>query len=236
MNELSFRRARPDEFEQVASILVADPSVDEVTIAGSEDRARRWGRAQLRLRGLGHMHVGEMNGEIVVVVEIGPARRERGIVPRLHNARAEVTRAIAWARVFGIATLPRYVRIRRAEYRVFPSAPEDAYHFSEMTTAAKYRYSGIGAYARVYGEKEARRLGYKRMSLHTSVVNPTKDMVMRHGYALVATGTDAGYERLSGIAGWHLLVKELKERPTAAATEPGDPPPLEDVPPGVSPA
>jgi hypothetical protein len=100
---------------------------------------------------------------------------------------------------------------------VFPPPPDDAYHISEMTTTEKYRYSGIGAHARVFSEKEARRLGYKKMSLHTSVINPTKDMVMRHGYDLVATSTDADYERLAGIAGWHLLVKELKDRVPPAA-------------------
>jgi len=221
-NDLSFRKARTEDFDAIASILTADPAPEEIAMAGgSGERARRWGEAQLRLRGLRNMHVGEMNGEIVVVVEFGPAAPPSRRFALLHDLRFEAARALAWTRIFGVRSLPRYTTLRRAEARAFPPLPQDAYHFSEMTTTRKYRYSGIGAYARVYGEKEARRLGYKKMSLHTSVINPTKDMVMRHGYELIATGNDRVYERLTGIAGWHLLVKELKDRPSPARP-PGD--------------
>ncbi|MEX2227000.1 MAG: hypothetical protein WEB52_11190 [Dehalococcoidia bacterium] len=218
MNDLVFRKARPEEFDDIAAIIYGHPACEEIAIAGDVDRARRWGTQQLRLRGLDGVHVGEMDGEIVVVVDINPAASPRGGVAILHRWKFELVRAAAWARVFGVRALPRFIALRRAEERVYPPLPEDAYHISEMTTTEKYRYSGIGAHARVYCEKEARRLGYKKMSLHTSVVNPAKDMVMRHGYALVATGTDAGYERLAGIAGWHLLVKELKDRATPPQT------------------
>jgi len=220
LNDLTFRKARPADFDVIAAILYSAPAPEEIAIAGSIRRAREWGEAQLRLRGLRTTHVGEMNGEIVVVIDMHPSTSPRGPMSALRSVKFQLRRAAAWSRVFGVRSLPRYIALRRAEERAYPPLPRDAYHFSEMTTSQKYRYSGIGAHARVYGEKEARRLGYRKMSLHTSVINPTKDMVMRHGYELIATGRDAAYERLTGIVGWHLLVKELKERPQGL-TPPG---------------
>ena len=47
------------------------------------------------------------------------------------------------------------------------------------------------------------------MSLVTTVVNPARHLYERQGFKVVETRTDAEYERMTGIPGRNLMVKEL---------------------------
>jgi len=48
------------------------------------------------------------------------------------------------------------------------------------------------------------------MSLTTTTINPARRLYERHGFHVVETKTDGAYERYTGIAGRHLMVKELE--------------------------
>jgi len=47
------------------------------------------------------------------------------------------------------------------------------------------------------------------MALTTTTTNPARHLYIRHGYRVVETRLDPAYERLTGIPGRVLMVKEL---------------------------
>jgi len=73
----------------------------------------------------------------------------------------------------------------------------------------RHRNRGIGGAMLDHAEEEARRRGHRLMSLTTTTANPARHLYERHGFRVVETLTDAAYERYTGIAGRHLMVKEL---------------------------
>jgi ribosomal protein S18 acetylase RimI-like enzyme len=111
-------------------------------------------------------------------------------------------------RTFGvgvISVLGRY----RARLRVQPPTPEGAYHIAELQVDDAYRNKGIGGELLDYAETDARGRKVRQMSLHTTTINPARHLYERHGFRVVETKTDPSYERYTGIAGRHLMVKEL---------------------------
>jgi len=48
-----------------------------------------------------------------------------------------------------------------------------------------------------------------RQATPADTVNPARRLYERHGFGVVETRTDPTYERYTGIAGRHLMVKEL---------------------------
>ena len=107
--------------------------------------------------------------------------------------------------VGAIRMLPRL----RARGRLTMKRPENSYHISELHVDAALRGRGIGGALLVYAKAEARRQGRAAMSLVTTTVNPARRLYERHGFKVVETRTDEGYERYTGIEGRHLMVNEL---------------------------
>ena len=60
-----------------------------------------------------------------------------------------------------------------------------------------------------WAEAQARAGGHKVMSLSTTTVNPARRLYERHGFRVAQTLTDPGYERVTGISGRHLMLKDL---------------------------
>ena len=47
------------------------------------------------------------------------------------------------------------------------------------------------------------------MSLSTTTVNPARRLYEHHGFRVAQTLTDPWYERVTGISGRHLMLKDL---------------------------
>ena len=111
--------------------------------------------------------------------------------------------------IVGPAGLWRYVRYQRIRPRVNLERPADAFYIGELDVHPDYRNRGIGGAMLSHAEEMARREGFTRMSLTTSTINPAQHLYTRHGYRIVETKLDAAYERMTGIPGRVLMVKEL---------------------------
>ena len=68
-----------------------------------------------------------------------------------------------------------------------------------------------------YAEAQARARGAQRMALHTLTTNPAQRLYERNGFRVVETATNAEFERLTGVAGNVLMVKELGGPATGGA-------------------
>ena len=144
--------------------------------------------------------VGELDSEVVVVLQAGQQIGGIKVTPRL---------ALKAIRILGpfdaIGFLPKI----RAQSRVNVRGPADAYYITELHVHPQHRNRGIGGAALEYAEAEARQSGHAQMTLLVTTVNPARRLYERHGFHVVETRTDPAYERYTGIVGRHLMVKDL---------------------------
>jgi len=98
----------------------------------------------------------------------------------------------------------------RARARVQTGPPPGCYYIGELDVDPRYRNRGIGGALLDYVEDEARRGGYRLMSLTTTTSNPARRLYERHGFRVVETKTDPEYERYTSIQGRVLMAKELE--------------------------
>jgi ribosomal protein S18 acetylase RimI-like enzyme len=87
--------------------------------------------------------------------------------------------------------------------------PFGAYKVHELHVDPRYRNRGVGGLMLEYAEEDALRGGYRLMSLTTTTANPARRLYECHGFRIVETRTDPAFERYTGIAGRHLMVKDL---------------------------
>lgn len=77
-----------------------------------------------------------------------------------------------------------------------------------------FRNRGIGGALLDWAEARARAGGYQIMSLSTTTVNPARRLYERHGFRVTETLTDPEYQRITGIAGRHRMVRNWN-KPTS---------------------
>lgn len=111
--------------------------------------------------------------------------------------------------VFGPLWLLRLPRRMRLQRRVNTSGPAGAFSVAELHVAPSARSGGIGAALLVEAEGQARAAGCDAMTLQVLTENPALHLYERFGFAITYTQTDAEYEALTGVAGYHRMVKRL---------------------------
>ncbi len=123
----------------------------------------------------------------------------------------KITPKLVWntIRILGLPRTIRSLPYISAQRRVNAPAPEGSYHIGELHTHPDHRNKGLGKAALEYAEADAREEGVATMSLVTTVVNPARHLYERQGFRVVETRTDTEYERMTGIPGRNLMVKEL---------------------------
>ena len=207
MEGLTVRKARLEETDRIAEIMHGEPMPEAVGLAFDDpELARALGSALIR------MPASPMGWQRTVF-----AVNDDKAVGMLQADRSEVTSAslmelgvlFRLLRIFGpvkfVRGLPR-VRIRA---RLNFAYPAGAYIVHELHVDPAYRNRGIGGALLDYAEAEARRLGHTCMALSTTTTNPARHLYERHGFRIAETKTDPDYERMTGISGRHLMVKEL---------------------------
>jgi len=204
MTQITFRPARHDETGRICEIMYSNPPQEAVRICESEDRARRFCYMQVGMPELGlgweRTVLAALDGEPVTVLQASIEKGDYSITPRL-----------VWntLRVLGPVRTIRSLPYIPAQRRVTPPVPEGSYYIAELHTHPDFRNRGLGKAALEYADAQARKEGCSTMSLVTTVVNPARHLYERQGFEVVETRTDDVYERMTGIPGRNLMVKEL---------------------------
>ena len=204
---LTFRKATPRDTDRIVEIMHGEPMPEAVGLAfGDPELARALGSALIRMpkSPMGWQHT------VFAVNDDKPAGM-------LQADASEVTSAslmkpgvlFRLLRIFGPVKLLRGLPRVRIRARLNFAYPAGAYIVHELHVDPAYRNRGIGGALLDYAEAEARRLGHARMALSTTSSNPARHLYERHGFRVVETRTDSSYERMTGISGRHLMVKEL---------------------------
>lgn len=177
-------------------------------LAGGDVRgARRFAQWTLR-SGLSldvaHCVVAELDGAVVGVMEAGADVPERsfgvGTIARGLVAAVRILGPVGAARM--LLRLPVAARVQFDRVR-------DSYYVSELDVDPRRRNQGIGGELLRYAEERARAEGVRKLSLSTTMTNPARRLYERCGYRVIRTKADARYERLTGIPGRVLMVKDL---------------------------
>jgi ribosomal protein S18 acetylase RimI-like enzyme len=141
-----------------------------------------------------------LDGKPVTVLQAGTQLGGMSISP-----------ALVWqtVRILGPLRAVRSLPYISAQRRVNAPAPDGSYHIGELHTHSGFRNRGLGKAVLEYADTQAREEGCSTMSLVTTVVNPARHLYERQGFRVVETRTDEVYERMTGIPGRNLMVKEL---------------------------
>jgi ribosomal protein S18 acetylase RimI-like enzyme len=208
MNGITIRPARRGDLDDICRILYDEPPVEVMVVAVDAARARRVGRVLVRAGAsvrLDRTTIAMLDGRPVGLVAIG----ERG--DSLDPSASVIVRVLLQATpIVGIAGLRRYARLQSLRSRVESPHPPDSWYIAELDVDAAYRNRGIGGVLLTCTEERAREKGYRQMSLGTQTTNPAQHLYERHGFRIVATRTDPEYERLTGVPGRVLMVKDLQ--------------------------
>lgn len=208
MGALTIRAATAGDLERIESIVNDPPGQEAVGVClGDPALARRLARAFVGLGfslDIGRCVVAEEDGVVAGVMEAGVGAEGPDV------GVATVLRALpAVLRIAGPLRAARMVPNLRARARITPPGIPGSYYIAELDVAPDRRNRGIGGALLAHAERDARRLGVRQMSLHTTITNPARRLYERHGFRIVHTATDRAYERITGIPGRVLMVKDL---------------------------
>jgi ribosomal protein S18 acetylase RimI-like enzyme len=194
------RTARVGDFDALVAIQHSEPTPEMIGLAGSPERARRFGRALARSDGVLEptrpvvLIDGAIGPVAFMVYSIGPTE-SGALTPSL------VVRAVA-ALGPGVFGLPRRLAARRAVQLV---VPERSLYIAELHVHPDHRGRGLGSHLLSWSSRRCIELGLDQRSLITGTANPAIHLYKRHGFEITATATDEGYERIFGQAGRALM-------------------------------
>jgi len=202
---LTIRDATPGDTNRIAELLGGDPGAEAIGLAGSAEKAIAFETGMVRLpnspQGWRQTVVAERDGKVVGIMQAGGDQQDLRVTPAIIRLALHTFGPLGL-----IGLLPRL----RARRRVQTRRPPGAYHIAEIDVDPALRNGGIGGALLEYAEAQAREDGYSQMSLSTNTANPARRLYERHGFRVLETKTHPAYERLTGIEGRHLMVKDLE--------------------------
>ena len=207
MTDITIRPANATDLDRIIAIICDDPVPDLLAVEPRVERARRIGAVTIRNGldiDLARTVLAIVEGEAVGLLETSRPGETSSVSP-LAMLRV-LTQGMM---ISGPRVLASYVRHERARSRVQVERPKDAYYIGELDVHPQSRNRGIGARLMVHAEGEARAGGFARMALTTGITNPAQHLYTRSGFHIAESRSDAAYERITGIPGRMLMVKDL---------------------------
>lgn len=196
------RPANAADVPALRTIMDDTPSAEQIGISGNKRRARKARRELNKMLfapdALAGTFVLVDGGETVGLIKLGEEQSGGLTVPL----------ALLALRIFGLGIFGLLNRVKAVE-RVNFKMPEDSLHIAELHVLEGKRGNGYGATMLAFAEKQAVAQKRRRMSLTTTTANPARRLYERSGFVVAERKTDAEYQRLTGIEGRILMVKEL---------------------------
>ena len=93
--------------------------------------------------------------------------------------------------------------------RVQTEPPNGSFRITELHVDPEYRGQGMEVVMLRHVEKAARAEARSAMALQTWTTNPARSLYEGYGFDVIDTRTDEEFERITGAAGSHLMVKKL---------------------------
>lgn len=204
MDGLTIREANASDMDLIAELTAGDPGDEAVGLIGDRSKARRFGLAMAMLAtdppSWHDTAVAEKDGRIVGVLQTG-----------VRGEASKVTPQLVWLAIRTLGPIDLLTKRGRlnARRRVQPEIPPGTYHIAELHADPALRGQGIGSALLDHAEVQARERGHQQMSLVTTTSNPARRLYERHGFTVIEVKTDDAYEKLTGIEGRILMLKEL---------------------------
>jgi len=202
-----FRRATRSDTDRIAEIMIGDPQ--QVT---TQVGMKVFGVEKIdQLKMIAHaMAVSTKSWRFTTVAEA--ESNLSGFLQTSEPSLKMTPRLIFTAiRIYGPFFVRELMPRIKLLNRVQTVAPSGAFRISEIHVAPEYRGQGIGSELLRLAEEEARSGEHPVMSLQTWTTNPATRLYERFGFRVVDTSTDPDFERLTGVAGNNLLIKELTQ-------------------------
>lgn len=203
MEGLAIRPATASDLQRIAELIGGDPGQEAIGLIGNSRLAGKLDMAFVKAsgtRGWERSVMADLDGETVGVIQAGGDLREFSI------GLSDVWLAL---RVLGPVRMFTRIPAFYARARIQPARPPGAYHIAEIDIDPEYRGRGIGGALLDWAEAQARKQGFKRISLTTTTSNPARRLYERHGFVIAETKTDPVYQRYTGIEGRYLMLKDL---------------------------
>lgn len=203
------RPARAEDRDALVAIEYSEPTAELIALAGSPERARRFGRALMRSDGIPNPHrpvvlIDGRGGPVAFLsYSIGPTGSGAltpGLVLRMVGALGP-----------GVLGLTRRLSVRRAVEIV---VPDRSLYLAELHVHPDHRGRGLGGQLPARSARRCFELGLDQRSLITGTANPARSLYERNGFKVVATATDDRYERIFGQAGRVLMTAPASELET----------------------
>ena len=207
MTDITIRPANVADLDRIYAIMCDDPMPDLLAIEPRVERARRIGALTIRNGldiDLARTVLAIVDGQAVGLLETSRPGETSSVSP-LAVLRVLVPSVM----ISGPRVLASSVRYHRARSRVQVERPKDAYYIGELDVHPQSRNRGIGARLMAYAEEQARTGGFARMALTSGITNPAQHLYVRSGFRIAESRSDAAYERITGIPGRMLMVKDL---------------------------
>jgi ribosomal protein S18 acetylase RimI-like enzyme len=208
VNDISIRPARAEDLDRIVAIMCDDPKPELRRVLADPERAKRVDAILVR-NGLEI----EVRCAVLAVLggeAVGLLERQRPGETWSPSVIAILRALLGAVRIAGPGAVAKFIRYQRCRGGVEIKAPKDAYYVGELDVHPDFRNRGIGARLMAHAEEEARAEHFARMALTTTITNPARHLYERQGFHIVETRRDASYERMTGIPGRVLMVKELQ--------------------------
>lgn len=96
-----------------------------------------------------------------------------------------------------------------AMQRVQTEYPPDCLRISEIHVSPDHRGEGIGTALFEHAVEQAHAGGFKQLGLQTLTTNPARSAFEAWGFEVIETRTDPEFEELSGVPGYHLMLRDV---------------------------
>ena len=202
------RQASSADFDALLAIMGDTPSDEQIGISGNRRRARRVRRKLNETL----FSPKSLPGTAILIDEGDPV----GLIKLGEEGASDFSIGLAWAalRIFGPIGIVGVVARMRSRSRVDFETPAGALHIAEIHVREDKRGKGYGRELLRFSDEQAIVRKARRLSLTTTTANPARHLYERCGFVVAERKTDAEYERLTGIEGRILMVKELAESAT----------------------